>query len=144
MIQARYSEILTELRVGQGLEKLASCSDDELAQSAVVKQAELCDALYVQMLKLASDTPCDLPRKEAAVLRMVRFAEDLRETHEAVGEKLAAAPEVVVDHLRKLATAVYLDQVLTEQLEKQANDATRMVQLLGREYCVHLMRGLLE
>ena len=148
MINARYSEILTELRVGQGLEKLASCPDDELALHATLQQAELCDSLFCKVQKLASESPisADLPRKEAMVAQMVRVVLDLRETHEATGEKFAAAPEVVIESLKKLATAVFVDGVLGEQLEKLAGterDSTRAVQLLGREYAVHLMRNLL-
>lgn len=148
MINPRYTEILTELRVGQSLEKVASCNDDELAANAMLRQAELCDGLFVHVRKLAAELPvsADLPRKEASVSQMLSFMLSLRETHEATGEKLASEPTAITDVLVKFATAVFVDQVLEEQLDKMAGaerDATRAVQLLGREYAVHLMRGFL-
>jgi len=148
VINPRYNEIVTELRVSESLEKVASFDDEELAANAMLRQAELCDGLFVHVQKLASELPVskDLPCKEAAVAQMLSFALSIRETHEATGEKLAASPEEITDSLAKLATAVFVDQVLGDQMGKMAGaerDATRAVQLLGREYAVHLMRGFL-
>jgi hypothetical protein len=70
----------------------------------------------------------------------------VRDSHRITGEKLAASPEATAELLQKLATAEFVDGVLAEQLEKLSGDdyvAARKVQLLGREYAVNLMRGLL-
>lgn len=129
----RYVTFWKNLQTVAGLEKLSESNDRETtAQPAQVMLGNLCDHVFSEM-KLASGS---------VITEMMSFMN----LHRATGEKLAASPEVAAELLQKLATAEFVDDVLTAQLEKLSGDeyyATRDVQLLGREYAVNLMRGLL-
>jgi hypothetical protein len=119
------------MRFVEGLEKLADSDDASVSQSAQADLAAACDDIFSSM-KVAS----------SALSAVMSF----RESHQRTGEKLAAAPETTAELLQKLATAEYVDTLLEEQLTKVSGDeypAVRAVQLLGREYAVQLMRGLL-
>ena len=129
----RYATFWKNLQTVAGLEKLAMSDDRETtAQPAQVMLGNLCDHIFSEM-KTASGS---------VLTEMMSF----RNSHRTVGEKLAASPEVAADLIQKLATAEFVDNTITEELEKLSGDAyyaMRDVQLLGREYAVNLMRGLL-
>lgn len=126
-----YPSFWFKLQALERLEKLAHVDDQSVASEAQEALALACDDMY-SSVKTASGSI--LP----AVFKM-------RESHRITGEKLAASPDTVAELLQKLATAEYVDEMLSGQLEKLSGeeyDATRAVQLLGREYAVQLMRGL--
>lgn len=139
-----YIDIWAALRMGDGLEKVAS-EDQEVVACTQAAQAELCDRIINHVLKTASEQfPSDLLGKEAAVASTARFMLSLRDTHAATGEKLASSHEDVAGSLQKLAYAIYTDAVIGEQLTKLAGEdytKARLTQLLGREYAVDVMRG---
>lgn len=128
----RYATFWKNLQTVAGLEKLATSDDRETTgQPAQVMLGNLCDHIFSEMKTAGS-----------VVTEMMSF----REAHRTVGEKLAASPEITADLLQKLATAEFVDGVISGELEKLSGDAyyaMRDVQLLGREYAVNLMRGLL-
>ena len=131
----RYVEFWKDLQLVAGLEKLAGHDDASTAQQAQVALAGTCNALFTRV-KRATES--------AAPVASTLLA--MQDAHRATGEKVAASPETQAEFLEKLATAVYVDDVLSEQLTKlsgEASDRVREVQLLGREYAVQLMRGLL-
>jgi len=126
----RYPTFWKNLEIVAGLEKLATTEDAKTAAEAQALLAQFCDETF-QLLKSAGE-PITQPLM------------GMRDSARITGEKLAAAPEVTAELLQKLATAEYVDDLLEEQLEKLSGaeyDAARAVQLLGREYAVHLMRG---
>lgn len=130
-----YPTFYREISYITALEKLAMSEDDAVTKDAQALLANACDSLYNKLQKEARLASSSIP---AVVM-------SLREAHKSTGEKIAAAPEQTAELLEKLATAVYVDSVLDEQLEKTAlrpDGSTRMVQLLGREYAVNLVRGL--
>ena len=128
----RYVTFWKNLQTVAGLEKLAESDDRETtAQPAQVMLGNLCDHVFTEMKTAGS-----------VVTEILSYMN----SHRITGEKLAASPEVTAELLQKLATAEFVDDVLAAQLEKLSGDeyyATRDVQLLGREYAVNLMRGLL-
>lgn len=127
-----YVRFWKDLKLVAGLEKLAESSDEVTARDAQGALCGTCDHLYSEVKKASPKNPLE-----------AIFA--LRSAHKATGEKLAADPSMTAELIDKLATAAYVDDVLTAQLEKLAGDeyaSVRRVQLLGREYAVHLMRGL--
>lgn len=147
-MNARYGEFRSELRAVQVLEKLASADDVDLSETAQIKLAETCDGLFEQIKTASSEltVSTDLPRKEAAAVQVVDYLLSLTSSRQAAGQKTANTLEDITQLSSKLATAVFLDGVLTEQLTKlsgQDANAARMVQLLGREYAVGLMQGFL-
>ena len=85
--------------------------------------------------------------KRTPELEVVELMTELRDSHQIVGQKTAATNVQLNALAVKLATAVFVDEVLSQQLEKVADakwDEIRQVQLLGREYAVNLMQGFLE
>lgn len=127
-----YPTFWFKLQALERLEKLASSEDRTVAADAQAALALACDDVF-SCVKQASNSV--LP----TILEM-------RDAHRITGEKLAASAEQQADLLKKLATAEYVDGVLQGQLEKLSGaeyDATRAVQMLGREYAIQLMRGLL-
>jgi hypothetical protein len=143
-----YADLWAALKMGASLEKWASAEDREVATRSQVENAKLCDSVIERALKVASEQfpQRTLLGKEAGVAAMTQLVLSLRDTHAATGEKLAAAPEAVADGLIKLATAVFTDLVISEQLTKLSGDEAqkaRMTQLLGREYMVEAIRSLL-
>lgn len=126
----RYTSFWQGLKVVEGLTKLSAHEDQTTSREAQILLAGQCDQLFGEL-------------KQAGVVQQLMT---FREAHRTTGEKLAAAPEAVAELLEKLATAVYVDNLLAGQLEKLAGkeyDDARNVQLLGREYAINLMRGLL-
>lgn len=127
-----YVTFWTKLQTVAGLEKLATNADLTIAERGQELLAAACDDIFTSV-KNASG---------AVLPEMMTF----RSAHRTTGEKIAASPEVAASLLQKLAVAEYVDNLLDSQLEKLSGDAydeARAVQLLGREYAVHLMRGLL-
>lgn len=125
-----YVTFWKNLQTVAGLEKLAASDDAAVAKEAQELLAQTCDAVYSSV-------------KSAGVALEVQH---LRETHCRLGEKVAVAPEQVSELVQKLVVAEYVDNLLDAQLTKSAGEeyiAARQVQMLGREYAVSLMRGLL-
>jgi hypothetical protein len=130
----RYVTFWKNLQTVAGLEKLSESDDSDTAMRARIMLGNMCDHVFTEVKQASAGTE----------VANTIFA--MRNAHRITGEKLAASPEVTAEFIQKLATAVYVDDVLTAQLEKLSGDeyyATRDVQLLGREYAVNLMRGLL-
>lgn len=130
-----YPTFYRELAYITAMEKLAMSEEDTVRDEAQTLLASSCNNLFNALQKEASVSSKSIP---AVVM-------SLRETHKSTGEKVASAPEQTAELLQKLATAVYVDGVLCDQLNKTAQEpdnSTRMVQLLGREYAVNLIRGL--
>lgn len=126
-----YPAFWKTLQTVAGLEKLAMSDDASVAAEAQQLLASTCDNLFVTV--------------KGASANIAEPLMALRDTARGIGEKLASDPKVPAEFLQKLATAAYVDDVLSAQLEKLSGaeyDAARAVQLLGREYAVHLMRGL--
>lgn len=135
-----YAEIWKDLQAYSALEKTASLGDEELARWAAAKEADHCDCVFEKVKKRAAP---DGGTKEEVAAKVASFAASLRSTHVTLGEKVASDGQA---HLENLKVAAFVDEVLTAQL-KVASESERaeirQVQLLGREYAVHLMRGLL-
>jgi len=148
-----YAHVWKTLRHTDNLEKVAGEIDASTSAAVQVRHSEMCDGLF-RRLKRASEAlgfPGGLRGKEASAAKVACLLLDIRNTHTALGEKVAASPDTVADLATKLTTAAFVDDVLTEQLEKAAaaDDYEglvhlRGIQLLGREYAVSLMRGLLQ
>jgi hypothetical protein len=128
----QYPSFWFKLQALARLEKLAS-SDDSLVSATTQEALALaCDDMFSGVKKASGSV---VP----AIFKM-------RDAHRITGEKIASSPEVTAELLQKLAVAEYVDEILVGQLEKLSGeeyDAARAVQLLGREYAVQLMRGLL-
>ncbi len=140
-----YPEVIRDLLIASAFDKLAVEASDKV-MSAAAQQAlsESCDSLYTRIRnKAASYVETGLDPKEASAAAVVRLTLELRDTRESTGEKLASDDNEVADLAGKLVTAVYLDELFTEELVKQASPVTRQQQLLGREYIIELVRGLL-
>lgn len=126
-----YPTFWKALQTVAGLEKLASSDDLAVAGEAQQLLASTCDQLFGTVKGASSNIATPLL--------------ELRDSAKVIGEKVASDAGVVGEYLQKIATAAFVDDVLSAQLEKLSGaeyDATRSVQLLGREYAVHLMRGL--
>lgn len=126
-----YPTFWKTLQTVAGLEKLAAGDDASVAAEAQQLLASTCDSLFAAV--------------KGASANIAEPVMKMRDSARVTGEKLAADPRVAAEFLQKLTTAAYVDNVLSSQLEKLAGaeyDAARAVQLLGREYAVHLMRGL--
>lgn len=126
-----YPTFWKTLQTVAGLEKLAASDDLAVAGEAQQLLATTCDELFVTIKGASENIATPLL--------------ELRDSARSIGEKVASDAAVVGEFMQKLATAAFVDQVLTAQLEKLSGDeydAARRVQLLGREYAVNLMRGL--
>jgi hypothetical protein len=126
-----YVTFWKKLQTVAGLEKLAVSNDASVAVAAQDQLAATCEDLFVSV-KNASEN-------------IVQPLMQMRDSHRITGEKFAASAEDAAVFVQKLATAAFVDDLLETQLEKLSGaeyDAARAVQLLGREYAVHLMRGL--
>lgn len=114
-----------------------------------VKLAVIADSAYDRLRAVAVQyaIPAGLTAKEAAAAQMVSVALALHETHCDTGSKIAALPEYLAEVLQKLAAAVLVDEVLTEQLpmlEGETKIAAERCQLLGREYAMMLVGEILK
>jgi len=130
-----YVTFWKNLQVVAGLEKLAASDDEQVAARAQPLLAQACDEMFETVKQAAADRGIPLA---TALL-------NYRDAHRGTGEKFAAAPEETAELFQKFVTAAFVDDTLDAQLDKLAGDeydATRRVQLLGREYAVNLMRGL--
>jgi hypothetical protein len=126
-----YPAFWKTLQTVAGLEKLAMSDDTSVSAEAQQMLASTCDDLFVTV--------------KGASANIAEPLLALRGSARRIGEKLAADAKSEAEFLQKLATAAYVDDMLSAQLEKLSGteyDAARAVQLLGREYAVHLMRGL--
>jgi hypothetical protein len=126
-----YPTFWKTLQTVAGLEKLAASDDLAVAGEAQQLLASTCDKLFGTIKGASANIAAPLL--------------ELRDSAKGIGEKVASDAEVVGEFMQKLATASFVDDVLSAQLEKLSGaeyDAARSVQLLGREYAVHLMRGL--
>jgi hypothetical protein len=126
-----YPTFWKTLQTVAGLEKLAASDDPSVSAEAQQLLASTCDNLFGTVKSASSDT-------------VTAFLE-LWNTAQGIGEKVASDTTVVNELMHKLAAASLVDDVLSAQLEKLSGadyDATRSVQLLGREYAVKLLRGL--
>lgn len=129
-----YIDFWKSIQLVGGLDDLAQ-SGEKVASEAAPELAATCDGLFDILLKKAGDAS-----------GMVALMLEYQNAHEASGEKIAASAETRAALLQKLATATYLDTVVSTKLAAISPDEfeeARAVQLLGREYAVHLMRGLL-
>lgn len=124
-----YVSLWQDLKKVDALEKLAESDNVDVSKEAQVLLADTCDKMFSSL-------------KQGSLLSQLL---DHRETHRVTGEKVASDAKATAELLQKLATVEYVDSILENQLVKLsgvARDEARMVQLLGREYAVQLIRGL--
>ena len=139
-----YGETLSVLAHSTAMTKLAEAADLNVAVAAQHEQSQRCDAFFGKLLKFASERFGDgLLGKEANAIALASCAMSLRDTHAATGVKLAASFDQTASLLQKLACVAFTDSVLTEELLKAANEDTRTVQRLGREYGLAILGELL-
>lgn len=87
-----------------------------------------------------------LAQKEAMAVGVVDTVMQLHAAHADFGAKTAASPDHLADLLPKIAAAVFVDEVLLEQLpmlEGESKLAAERCQLLGREYIMSLIGEVL-
>lgn len=114
--------------------------------TAQQKLADVAFLAYANIREANNPVVADLPTKEASVAGFVSAALALHEAHKDTGVKVAASPEYVAAIIEKLATAVFVDEVLQEQLSMLEGDtkiAAEQCQRLGREYVLSLIAELL-
>lgn len=116
---------------------------------AQVKLACMADTAYERIQRAAQHlpTPAGYTTKEAAAIRFVDAAMQLFETHLDTGVKVAADPQRIAGVINKLASAVMVDEVITEQLpmlEGATKVAAEECRRLGREFVMSLLGELLE
>lgn len=115
---------------------------------AQVKLASGANDAYERLRLVARQhAASDLPVKEAMAVSMAKVALDLHDAHAATGSKIAALPDYLAELLQKLAAAVFVDEVLGEQLAMLEGDtkvAAEQCRLLGREYAMTLIGEILK
>jgi hypothetical protein len=142
MMHTFYPQLWKGLRLVEGLEKIAT-HDRALSTFAQTNSATVASELFTQVKQAAER----LPGPNTIGVKVARLMVDMRNAHRATGEKLAVDISVHADMLQKLATALFVDDVIEAEITKLAGDEqvnARNIQLLGREYAVHLMDGLLS
>lgn len=115
---------------------------------AQVKLARVAFAAYDTLRTAASSMPLasGLSQKEAMVANVLSLAVSLHDAHVDTGAKVAAAPDTLASVIQKLATAVFVDEVLMDQLnmlEGESKVAAEQCQQLGREYILSLIGEIL-
>ncbi len=116
---------------------------------AQIKLAEVANDAYELIRTAAMSLPLDpmLTAKEAMATRVAALALNLYETHTDLGSKIATHPDYLAEILEKLATAVIVDEVLSEQLpmlEGETKLAAQQCQYLGREFAMSLVGEILK
>lgn len=140
----RYPSIERDLLVVEAFEKVAAQVGPEFHVEAQEQLASACDELFSQFMHSARPPPDADPMDKCAAV--VEFVLDLRAANTEAGKKTAASSEVLLENSVKLATAVYVDEVLTAQLASlsgPAKEAALRTRSLGREYAVSLLSALL-
>ena len=134
------------VKTAQVLESSALEGRDHV--DAQVKLAQVALDAYDTLRNAASSMPLatGLSKKEAMVANVTSLAISLHESHADTGSKTAAAPDYLAAVIQKLATAVFVDEVLMEQLSMLEGDskvAAENCQTLGREYILTLLGEIL-
>lgn len=138
-----YPELCRDLKVVSAFEKVASQVEEEFAPEAAEKLALACNEVFESVLTRSGASG----RYEVKSAQVIDFVLTLRDSHVEVGEKVATDTTLVSESIMKLATAVYLDDVISQTLptlQGEAKEAALTTRLLGREYAVTLMRNLLS
>lgn len=131
-----YPEIWALLQKANHFEKNAS------ADSAL-DQASACSGIYETFMKRASVYGTDGSPTEDAV-GAISFAYALNNTALSLGEKVAAYDNAA-SALEQLGAVVFLDTTLKQasvNMTGEQLESTQRMQLLGREYGIELLRGL--
>lgn len=133
-----YTEMLRALTRTTRFEKHASLGGDAARDHAVS-----CSEAYELFTQKAASYGGE-PTASGAALRAAQFAADLYETSASVGVKVASENDALAA-IEQLSAVAYLDaslKVAAEHLSESDLAATQQLQLLGREYGVELLRGL--
>lgn len=123
--------------------------EGEAFVEAQMKLAAVSFDAYERVRLAASQlpVPAELTTKEAMVVRVAELALAMYDDHADTGAKVAAVPEYVAHVLQKLASAVFVDEMLLEQLPSLEGDtklAAEQCRALGREYIVTLFGEILK
>ena len=135
-----YPSVRHGLKIISSFEKAASYLEADFGYEIRDRMAASCSELYEKVLNSADKE--GLSKSAAVVDLLLTFREATLEE----GVKTAASPDVVAEAMVKLATAVFLDDVLTGILDTASGEtktAAIQARYLGREYAVELMRVLL-
>lgn len=133
-----YPHIWAQVQRATRFDKYASESVDASADAARVASEVFEDVLSKAASYGASDTPQHVAANVAAL------AVDLFDSARATGAKTASEADAT-DSIEQLATVAYLDTLLktaSANLTGDALDTAVRARLLGREYGVELLRGL--
>ncbi len=141
-----YAPTYRAVKTAQVLENSALEGRDYV--DAQVKLAHTAFDAYGALRDAAMSMPktAGLSQKEAMVANLASLALSLHEVHVDTGSKTAASPDHVAAVIQKLATAVFVDEVLMEQLAMLEGDtkvAAEQCQMLGREYILSLLGEIL-
>jgi hypothetical protein len=137
-----YPALERDLKVLAAFEKTAAVAAPEFTNEVNERLAAASSEIFEDVVTKATSG-----RATSKMAAVADFLLGVRESHLATGVKTASSPDVVADTLTKLATALYLDDVLTESIAKSTGAtkaASVSARLLGREYAVSLMRNLLS
>lgn len=142
-----YSPTFQAVKTAQVLENAAL--EGQAFVEAQIKLASDAHDAYERIRRAARDCPegAGLAVKEAMVVGVCKVALDLHDAHAAAGSKIAALPDYLADVLQKLAAAVFVDEVLGEQLtmlEGETKLSAEQCRLLGREYIMTLIGEILK
>ena len=119
-----------------GYVKLAQHEDPEIALEAQKALAYRADQEYERIYKVAcAHFNPDMMSKLAQANAVAGYAVSQRNHVQPTGEKLA---DDCWDAVQKLNAAALVDRVLQEKIAS-GDDEARHLQLLGREYAMHLM-----
>lgn len=141
-----YAPTYQAVKIAQALE--ATVLEGPEAADTQVKLAQMASQTYDAIRRAASTMPppAGLSVKEAMAVNAAAVALALHSAHVDTGSKVASSPDHLASAVSKLATAVFVDEVLLEQLPMLEGDtkvAAEQCQRLGREYIVSLLNELL-
>lgn len=141
-----YAPTYRAVKTAQALER--SAVEGPAFLDAQVKLAQTAFAAYDTLRDAATalPPPAELSGKEAQVAKIAHLTLALHEAHVDTGTKTAASPDHLAQVIQKLATAVFVDEVLMEQLGMLEGDtklAAEQCQRLGREYILTLLGEIL-
>jgi len=132
------------LRITVAFQKVASELEPEDQVEAQERIAAACDELFTSLVSAAAIPTGASPTEKAA--GVMTFVLEMRNTLSSSGQKTAASPELALESAVKLATAIYVDEVVSGQLPNLAGEAkvsALRTRLLGREFAVSLLSNLL-
>lgn len=142
-----YAPTYQAVKTAQVLESRALEGDAFV--EAQIKLATVSFDAYERIRLAAAQLPAptELTTKEAMVVRVAELALAMYDDHADTGAKVAALPDYLAHVLQKLASAVFVDEMLLEQLptlEGETKLAAEQCCALGREYIMTLIGEILK